>query len=59
MSPNLQPQGPVRSAAVVNEDIRALWADPRVQLTREQHTQYIRLVAEYEAAKRAEVATAA
>lgn len=59
MSPNPQHPGFVRSAAVVNEDIRRLWADPRVQLTREQHAQYMRLVAEYEAAKRAEAVTAA
>jgi hypothetical protein len=43
----------------VNEEIRALWTDPRVQLTAEQRARYLVLVAEYEAAKRAEVVQAA
>lgn len=59
MSPNPLPHGSVRSAAAVNADIRALWVDPRVQLTREQHAQYMRLVAEYEAARRAKGTAAA
>jgi hypothetical protein len=44
----------VRPAAVVNEEIRRLWVDPRVQLTPQQRTRYLLLVAEYQAAKRAE-----
>ncbi|MFF7130691.1 hypothetical protein [Streptomyces sp. NPDC008240] len=59
MSPNPLPQGVVRSADVVNEDIRALWVDPRVRLTRERHAEYMRLVAEYEEARRAKAVKAA
>jgi hypothetical protein len=54
MSPNSSALGRVRPAAVVNEEIRGLWVDPRVQLTPEQRTRYLLLVAEYQAAKRTE-----
>ncbi|QDQ10277.1 hypothetical protein [Streptomyces spectabilis] len=61
----LDPQnpGPVRPAAVVNEDIRALWAghggDPRVRLTAAQRAVYERLLIEWEAAVRADIVAAA
>jgi hypothetical protein len=53
--------GSVRSAAVVNEEIRALWthADPRVRLSPEGRARYERLYAEWVAASRAEVVAAA
>lgn len=63
MSPNPLPPGVVRSAAVVNEDIRAFWLAPRahpaVPLSGEQHADYMRLVAEYEIARQAETGEAA
>lgn len=51
----------MRSAAVVNEDIRALWQnrDPRVQLTDEARAEYELLYAEWVAATRAEIVEAA
>lgn len=53
--------GSVRSAAVVNEEIRALWetADPRVQLMGEKRARYERLYAEWVTASQAEVVEAA
>ncbi|MFJ8538201.1 hypothetical protein [Streptomyces sp. NPDC093591] len=59
MSPNSLAPGPVRPAAVVNEDIRALWPHPTVRLTDEQRAEYERLVAEWAAAVRSEVVEAA
>lgn len=59
MSPEPSGLGAVRSAAAVNAAIRALWRDPSVRLTDEQRREYERLVAEWEAAKRAEVVEAA
>ncbi|KUF18478.1 hypothetical protein [Streptomyces silvensis] len=53
MSPNLQPSGPVRPAAAVNEDIRALWTDPRIGLTHEQRARYEHLLIEWITATRA------
>lgn len=58
MSPT-PPPGSVRSAAVVNEEIRALWADPRVRLSREGRARYERLVTEWADAVRDEVVEAA
>ncbi|WP_172383686.1 hypothetical protein [Streptomyces sp. MNP-20] len=59
MSPTPSPRAP----AVVNEDIRALWAgrggDPRVRLTATQRELYERLLIEWEAAVRADIVTAA
>jgi hypothetical protein len=49
----------VRPSAVVNEEIRALWADPRVRLTAEGRAVLERLYAEWTAAVRAEVVEAA
>lgn len=54
--------GSVRSAAVVNAEIRALWrdrGDPRVQLVGEDRDRYELLVTEWAAAVRAEVDVAA
>jgi hypothetical protein len=43
----------------VNEEIRALWTDPRVRLAGERRQEYERLVAEWAAAVRNEVVEAA
>jgi hypothetical protein len=63
MSPDLVTPGLVRSAEVVNEDIRAFWLGPRahptVPLSGAQHADYMRLVAEFEEARRAETGKAA
>lgn len=59
MSPSPVASGSVRPSAVVNAEIRALWADPRVRLTAEQRREYQRLIAEWEMAKRAEIVKAA
>ncbi|WP_190135198.1 hypothetical protein [Streptomyces longispororuber] len=60
MSPNPGPRAAaVRPAAVVNEDIRALWHDARVGLTDDQRAVYERLLAEWAAAVRADVVPAA
>ncbi|MFH9073462.1 hypothetical protein [Streptomyces alboflavus] len=63
MSPNPQRPGPVRPAADVNEDIRALWhgghRDPRVRLTAAQRAVYERLLREWVAAVHADIVTAA
>ncbi|WP_327592427.1 hypothetical protein [Streptomyces chartreusis] len=59
MSPSLPPQGVVRSAAAVNEEIRSLWLDPRVQLSGEGRAALERLYEEWAAAVRAEVVEAA
>lgn len=60
MSPNPVALGSVRSAAVVNEDIRALlrraWGRP---LTDEERAVYGVLVVEWAAAERAEIVEAA
>ncbi len=59
MSPNPVAPGGVRSAAVVNEDIRALWPHPAVPLSDEERAALERLYAEWAAAVRAEVVKAA
>lgn len=51
--------GSVRSAAVVNEEIRALWASAGGVLTVEERREYEGLVAEWAAAVRGEVTEAA
>jgi len=51
--------GSVRSAAVLNEEIRALWADPRVRLTAEGRARLEELYTEWAAAVRAEIVEAA
>ena len=59
MPPTTPASGPVRSAAAVNAEIRALWRDPSVRLTDVQRAAYERLCVEWAAAKRAEVVEAA
>ena len=59
MSPSPAPSGSVRSAAVVNEDIRALWRDAGGELTEAEQERYWRLLEEWVAAVRADVAEAA
>lgn len=59
MSPNFSAPGRVRSAAAVNEDIRALWRDTRVRLSPEGRAALERLYEEWAAAVRAEVVKAA
>ena len=56
--PDLAP-GSVRSAAVVNEEIRALWLRAGGRLSAEERQVYARLVVEWAEAVRAEVAEAA
>jgi hypothetical protein len=60
MSPNLDRSGSVRSAAVVNEAIRALWQRAGGHLsTAAERAEYERLVTEWAAAVRGETAAAA
>lgn len=59
MPPTTSGPGPVRSAAVVNEEIRALWQQAGGALTAEQRARYERLLEEWEQAVRAEVVEAA
>jgi hypothetical protein len=59
MPPTPTTCGSVRPAAVVNDDIRALWADPRVRLTTEGRDALERLYTEWAAAVRAEIVEAA
>ncbi|MFE1957710.1 hypothetical protein [Streptomyces sp. NPDC059479] len=51
--------GPVRSAAVVNAEIRALWARAGSSLPPAEQERYQRLLVEWAAAVRADVVTAA
>ncbi len=60
MSPDLCRPGSVRSAAQLNERIRALWQHTGGRLTTaEERREYELLVVEWAAAVRAEVATEA
>ena len=59
MTPSSSALGRSRSAAVVNEDIRALWQDTRVRLSAEGRAALERLYEEWVAAVRAEVVEAA
>lgn len=59
MPPDDPSPGSVRSAVVLNEQIRALWVSAGGTLTAEQKRVYERLVAEWAAAVRGEVAEAA
>lgn len=59
MSPDSGRPGFVRPAAVVNEEIRALWLDPRVRLSAEGRAALERLYEEWVAAVRAKVVQAA
>lgn len=59
MPPTPPPRGSVRSAAVVNEEIRALWQQADGTLNPEQRARYGRLLEDWEQAVRAEVTEAA
>ena len=59
MSPSPQPSGSVRSAAVVNEDIRALVTAAGGWLYGETRARYEELVEEWARAVKAEMVTAA
>ncbi|WP_063779629.1 MULTISPECIES: hypothetical protein [unclassified Streptomyces] len=52
-------RGSVRSAAVVNSEIRALWAQAGAGLSPAEQERYQRLLVEWSAAVKAEVVTAA
>lgn len=59
MSPDLVTPGSVRSAAELNERIRALWSHPQVPLTDGQRAEYGRLLAELRRVERGDVVEAA
>lgn len=59
MPPNTPSCGSARSAAALNEQIRALWISAGGRLTAEQRAEYEVLVAEWAEAMRGEVAEAA
>ncbi|MFI8872526.1 hypothetical protein [Streptomyces sp. NPDC055243] len=59
MSPASPPCGPVRSAAVVNDEIRRMMVRSGGRLRPEQRPEYEALVAEWAAAVRGEVVKAA
>ena len=59
MPPTPPPDGTLRPAAVVNEEIRALWRDPRVRLSAEGRARLEGLYVEWAAAVRAEIDVAA
>lgn len=59
MPPNTPSCGSARSAAALNEQIRALWISAGGRLTAERRAEYEVLVAEWAEAMRGEVAEAA
>jgi len=59
MPPTPPLRGSVRSAAAVNEEIRALWQQAGGTLTDEQRARYGRLLEEWEQAVRGEITEAA
>lgn len=65
MPPSPLSRGAVRPSAVVNEEIRRLWMDPRVRLSADGRRRYELLVAEWtvatavERVERGDVTTAA
>lgn len=59
MPPDTRDPGSARSAAVVNEEIRALWLRAGGRLSPEERRKYETLVVEWAAAVRAEVVEAA
>ncbi|MFB7927519.1 MULTISPECIES: hypothetical protein [Streptomyces] len=59
MSPDFSIPGSVRSAAEVNEEIRALWLRTGGKLSAEERAEYEFLVVEWAAAIRGEVVEAA
>ncbi|MET9175089.1 hypothetical protein [Streptomyces misionensis] len=58
MSPDPAAPGPVRSAAELNAQTRALWSHPAVPLMREQRAEYERLCAELRQVERGGAAAA-
>ncbi|MFH9554169.1 hypothetical protein OHS71_34365 [Streptomyces sp. NBC_00377] len=59
MSPNSLPSGSVRSAAELNERIRALWQRAGGSLSAQERAEYELLVVEWATAIRGEVVAAA
>ncbi|MET7294602.1 hypothetical protein ABZS79_21145 [Streptomyces griseoloalbus] len=59
MSPDLMTPGSVRSAAEVNEQIRALWLRAGGSLSAQERAEYELLVVEWAAAIRGKVVEAA
>jgi len=59
MSPDLMTPGSVRSAAAVNEQIRALWMRAGGSLSTQERAEYELLVVEWAKAIRGEVIEAA
>ena len=59
MSPDSLPSGSARSAAEVNERIRALWLRTRGTLSAQERAEYELLVVQWAAAVRGEVVEAA
>lgn len=59
MSPDSMPSGSVRSAAEVNERIRALWLRAGGSLSAQERAEYELLVVQWAAAMRGEVVEAA
>jgi len=59
MSPDCLTPGSVRSAAEVNEEIRALWRRTGGTLSAEERAEYELLVVEWATAMRADVVNAA
>jgi hypothetical protein len=59
MSPDLMTPGSVRSAAEVNEQIRALWLHARGSLSAQERAEYELLVVEWAAAISDQVVEAA
>ncbi|MFS4097156.1 hypothetical protein [Streptomyces sp. AF1A] len=59
MSPQSMPSGSVRSAAEVNEQIRALWLRAGGSLSAQERAEYELLVVEWAEAVRGEVIEAA
>ncbi|MFD8394294.1 hypothetical protein ACFV2N_35060 [Streptomyces sp. NPDC059680] len=59
MSPDVPPPGSVRSAAEVNEQIRALWLRAGGTLSAQERAEYELLVVEWAEAIRGEVIKAA
>lgn len=59
MSSTAPLRGRVRSADVVNDEIRRLWPHPAMRLSDEERARYEQLVAEWAAAVRAGIVEAA
>ncbi|WRZ94234.1 hypothetical protein OHB54_37435 [Streptomyces sp. NBC_01007] len=59
MSPDVAPPGSVRSAAALNEQIRALWTRTGGSLSAQERAEYELLVVKWAAAIRGEIIEAA